>query len=476
MAYDQIVIRLNVDKDTLDSDSLIDVAEFHGLENLKRLLIDEHLPAERVVSSVSVPELLRREREARKSRFPPIHSLTWYWRIDASTPRNPQAVLARLQSFAPSELSLAYIEGRVGLASNVLAQGAPPAGSDKTYLDEAPWGVDARWAWTRPGGTGQKVRLIDLETGWIVGHQDLPAFSNLHLDNAPNDAPEYPRDHGAAVLGVIAGKPNSSGAKGIAFELDGLDVVSHYRESDDKDYFVADAIAVAQTHLSRGDILLIEVIRWPEPGNTGYPAEVDPADHTAIRAAAAAGIVVIEAAGNSSATLNGVLSTVDSGATIVGSCWPPSGPVTPLGHRRRADSNHGARVNCFSWGDWINTAGYGDDGGSHGSVDSYTSDFEQTSGATAIIAGVAAVVQSWVKKRCIRPLDSEQMRTVLSNAATGTPQTGITGTPPDTIGVMPNLRKILGVNLWLKVIGWCLASRFPNRAAPPQLPNKLSKE
>ena len=477
MAYDQIIVVLNIDGDILDSDELIDVADHHGLVNLRDLLIHENLRSEQVVSSVSVEELLRRERQAKRSEFPPVHSLTWYWRIDASEPRNPQDILARLQSFAPDELALAYIEGRVGLAQTSLSVSTLSGSPAKTYLDEAPWGVDARWAWTRPGGRGQKVRVIDLEKGWIEGHEDLPGFLIRYLDNAPNAYPEFARDHGAAVLGVIAGKKNANGATGIANELERLDVVSHYRQCDGKDYFVADAIAAAQSDLRRGDILVLEVVRYPPPGeNIGYPTEVDAADHTAIRAAAAAGIVVIEAAGNSSVTLNGVLNPIDSGATIVGSCWPPSGPSTPTGLRREASSNHGTRVNCYSWGGAIHTAGYGDAGGTHGSVDSYTKKFGQTSGATAIIGGVAAVVQSWVKKRCINPLNAKQMRTVLSNPATGTPQVDIAGSPPDTIGVMPDLKEILGFGLWLKVVMWCLASRIRRLVAFRYTPSRQDQE
>lgn len=475
MANDQIIIRVSIDVDILDSDDLIAVADHHGLINLRDLLVSEALQSERVVSSVPVPVLLRQEAEARKTRFPPIHSITWYWRVDASG-RHVQSILDQFQALVPDELSLAYVEARVGLASANPVDSMSLSASAKTYLDEASWGVDARWAWTRPGGAGQKVRLIDLEKGWIVGHEDLPGFSIQHGGNAPNTSPEYPRDHGAAVLGVIAGKHNGKGASGIAYALDALNVVSHYRECDGTDYHVADAINVAQTLLGRGDVLLLEVVRYPDPGTTAYPTEVDPADHTAIRAAVAAGIVVIEAAGNSSATLDGKLDPVDSGAIVVGSCWPPTGPGAPTGLRRRADSNHGNRVNCFSWGDAIHTAGYGDDGGDHGQTDSYTKDFQQTSGASAIIAGVAAIVQSWVKERCVMPLDSEQMRTVLENPNTGTPQADIAGTPPDTIGVMPNLKQILGLSLWIKVVTWCLKRRFYRLLAIAYVPKFNHRE
>src|SRR5439155_25119571 len=51
----------------------------------------------------------------------------------------------------------------------------PPAGTpDVTprqgYLDAAPGGIDARFAWTRPGGSGAGVRVIDVEGAWQFSH------------------------------------------------------------------------------------------------------------------------------------------------------------------------------------------------------------------------------------------------------------------------------------------------------------------
>ena len=37
----------------------------------------------------------------------------------------------------------------------------------QNYLDAAPTGIDARWAWTQPNGEGAGVGVIDLEQGWF---------------------------------------------------------------------------------------------------------------------------------------------------------------------------------------------------------------------------------------------------------------------------------------------------------------------
>ena len=54
---------------------------------------------------------------------------------------------------------------------------APPVTPDFTsrqaYLDPAPTGIDARYAWTIPGGSGGGVRVIDCEWAWSFTHEDL---------------------------------------------------------------------------------------------------------------------------------------------------------------------------------------------------------------------------------------------------------------------------------------------------------------
>lgn len=41
------------------------------------------------------------------------------------------------------------------------------------YLDAAPRGIDARWAWSRSDGDG--VIVVDMEQGWTLNHEDLRA-------------------------------------------------------------------------------------------------------------------------------------------------------------------------------------------------------------------------------------------------------------------------------------------------------------
>ncbi|HDZ15086.1 MAG TPA: hypothetical protein ENH60_09360, partial [Pricia sp.] len=45
--------------------------------------------------------------------------------------------------------------------------------NNQGYLNAAPQGVDARYAWTLPGGRGNGVNIIDIEGGWNFSHEDL---------------------------------------------------------------------------------------------------------------------------------------------------------------------------------------------------------------------------------------------------------------------------------------------------------------
>jgi hypothetical protein len=46
----------------------------------------------------------------------------------------------------------------------------PDGESDLLYLDPAPIGIDAEYAWTRPGGSGLNVVVTDIEYAWRTSH------------------------------------------------------------------------------------------------------------------------------------------------------------------------------------------------------------------------------------------------------------------------------------------------------------------
>ena len=84
--------------------------------------------------------------------------------------------------------------------------------SGNTHLDPGPVGIDAYSAWSKSNGKGEDVSVIDLETGWILTHTDLPGPQLLFNDNESNQHKQ--RDHGAAVMGIIGAKDNGTGVTG----------------------------------------------------------------------------------------------------------------------------------------------------------------------------------------------------------------------------------------------------------------------
>ena len=82
------------------------------------------------------------------------------------------------------------------------------------YLDAAPGGIEARYAWTLPGGRGAGGRVIDLEWGWRFSHEDLIQNQGGIVGGTGSTD----TDHGTAVLGEISGDLNALGITGIAPE------------------------------------------------------------------------------------------------------------------------------------------------------------------------------------------------------------------------------------------------------------------
>jgi hypothetical protein len=115
----------------------------------------------------------------------------------------PEETAIRLNDMAPSDVD------------------APPATPDFTarqgYLDVAPGGVDARWAWTQPGGRGAGIRVIDCEWGWRFTHEDLTRNQGGVVAGTADATPDSrATNHGTAVLGEISGDVNGIGVTGIS--------------------------------------------------------------------------------------------------------------------------------------------------------------------------------------------------------------------------------------------------------------------
>jgi hypothetical protein len=339
---------------------------------------------------------------------------------------------------------------------------APPATPDFTgrqgYLDAAPGGVDARWAWTQPGGRGAGVRIIDCEWGWRFTHEDLMQNQGGVVAGTADPTPDSrSTNHGTAVLGEISGDVNGVGITGISPDA----VISASAFSVPS----ATAIRSAADRLGQGDIILLEIHR----GGPNYPGgdtqfgfiavEWWPDDYLAIRYAVNRGTVVVEAAGNGSQNLDDAVydtppagfpswwrnpfrrNQLDSGAVLVGAGAPPSGNQGP--DRSRLDfSNYGACVDAQGWGREVTSTGYGDlQGGTN--VDLwYTGRFSGTSSASPIVVGALACVQGVLRAHGRPRLSPARARELLR--ATGSPQQDAPGRPAtQRIGNRPNLRQLI---------------------------------
>jgi hypothetical protein len=358
--------------------------------------------------------------------------------------------------------------------SDVSGTPAPAATPDFTanqlYKGPAPDGVDATYALTQPGGNGANVKIIDIEGGWDLTHEDLQVnkggiVGGTMLGNDANDQLHW-RNHGTAVLGVLGADDNGMGCTGICPGA-WIAVISH-------SIGTSNAIRNAADMLRPGDVLLLEMHR-PGPATTststgqdGYIAiEWWPDDLAAIRYAVARGIIVVEAAGNGNQNLDDPIydtapsnfpagwanpfnaTNPGSGAVVVGAGAPPPGTHgRNLGPARSRTwfSNYGSRVDCQGWGFEVTSTGYGDLQGGPGTPEDrwYTDRFNGTSSASPIVAGVIGAVNGFLLARgTTSGLTPRLARAWLR--ATGSPQQDDPSRPAtQRIGNLPDLRQILG--------------------------------
>jgi len=386
---------------------------------------------------------LSQSRTSQDAAVPP--NFTQYFAIECPAGVDPEPVARSVASWPNVET--AYVEA--GPVPPPVNPGDDPRNTDQHYQDAAPSGIDVRWAWAQADGTG--VGFVDMEQGWTLNHEDLVAAGISIISGINNDY----TGHGTAVLGEVVMVDNTIGGVGIA-PFASARVVSQWRNAST--YNTAEAILSAAAVMQSGDVLLLEAQTKTSPTSDYLPVEVEQVTFDAIQYATSNGIIVVEAGGNGSNDLdtyqdsNGkfVLNRNsndfrDSGAIMVGAAKSS----TP--HSRSSFSNYGSRIDCYGWGDSIDTTG---DGWTGNATNTYTTSFGGTSGASPIVAGSALIVQSWLIKRGQRYSPS-QMRSVLSKPNLNTPSADPS---TDRIGVMPNLQQIISTRRnrwwWVYFLSW----------------------
>jgi serine protease len=346
----------------------------------------------------------------------------------------PEQIVSELQAWEAVEH--AYVEG--GPVQPPVNAVDDPRQANQGYEDPAPSGINAEYAWTFAGGDGQTVGFVDMEQGWTLNHEDLAA-AGITLISGDNH--NY-WGHGTGVLGEVVAVDNAKGDVGIAPSATAR-VISQWRTA--ATFNTADTIVAAAAAMSFGDVLLLEA-QTNYGGYSLVPVEVEPAVYAAIRLGTALGIVVVEAAGNGGNDLDAytdgglqVLNRAsadfkDSGAIMIGA----ASSTSP--HNRLGFSNYGSRVDCYGWGQNVDTTGNGTFFDT--STTTYTTGFGGTSSASPIVAGAALAVQGIASQSPSIGFrySPRQLRAILSDPATGTASAN---PATDLIGVMPDLKAII---------------------------------
>lgn len=380
----------------------------------------------------TLDQLTRKAVDIDPSYQPPDFRAFYY--LDAS-PDELFGLLVRLKG--SGQVRTAYID-QAGPDPTVNCP-KNPRSKWQGYLNSAPAGVGAKYACNLPGGDGEGQGFIDFEQGWILDHEDLcvDQQSPLHGKNS-NDS----RSHGASVLGVVCAVDNCLGCIGIAPNIKPAKVVSYFCSTRPR------ALVSALANLEYGEVLLLEAqvqLRLNDQIILG-PMEAYDCEYELILLATTLGFTVVEVGGNGTYNeyppLNMDCYKTLDGRRVLKRNYRDSGAIMVTAasskhpHVRLDYAPFGTRIDCYAWGENIATLGSNLDS----SVDSYKNTFSATSGASAIIAGVALSVQGRAEKVLKRRYDAKTLRTILSDPCTGTMPSNLE--PTRHIGVMPDLRKI----------------------------------
>jgi hypothetical protein len=393
------------------------------------------------------------------------HSLLQYHILDVPPGTDPGLVLEALRAWPDVDLTEPVLRTAEPAGVTPVFPDDDPLYLKQKYLQRAPLGVNAAWAWRVPGGSGAGQTVLDLECGWVLDHIDLlttasdPRAEHIYGENMASGAA-----HGTAVLGILCANDNATLTVGIAPHTPRIYLLSHSGDSGT----IPEAIVFGLLKLAPGDltllppgiVLLIET-ELRDSANRRWPVEHTEAIRETLFYTNYWGVTVILAAGNGGQDLDTYVNSnneeiykvgghgfLNTGTLYVGAAVyaPKLDPDNPW--TRHGDSNYGSRINCFAMGEDVYTL-YSTGGNRD---KDWTGQFRQTSAAAAIVAGAALCCQGMAQDntafgRALKPAELRDLfsTTKLStipgirpNTATADPLRGGVG----GIGVMPNLRYI----------------------------------
>lgn len=326
---------------------------------------------------------------------------------------------------------------------------APSYQSFQTYLQNGTTGINAEEVWSFYNNHGEGIKVYDIEYFFNETHTDLPNVTIC------GPTPEDPfggggGDHGTAVLGEIASLNNGIGTTGIAYESDLFFGGCYY----DFNYELENALIESTMHLNPNDVVLIEQQtygpNYDESQGSQYglvAVEWIKEFYDAIQVVVGQGIIVVEAAGNGQQNFDDPIYSIDndghypflegngSGAIIVG-----AGSVGTSDVERSTMwfSNYGSAVSVQGNGESIYSTGYGDlFSDTHDEF--YTADFGGTSGASPIVTGAVALLNSTYFNATGLTLTRDQIVSIF--ILTGQPQNDGDFTAAEAhIGPLPNIK------------------------------------
>lgn len=290
-----------------------------------------------------------------------------------------------------------------------------------------PFGIDAMYSWSVPGGDGKNSSLYLLDYG-IEQNKDLDGAVNIISNPTPDS-------HGTSTMGIIKMLDNDELGIGIAPNAEAY--FYPYQSPQYPSKFV-ESFLLSLNYLEPGDV--INCSFQTEAG----PLVTVPLAHATFKFLTDAGIVLVIIAGNKTNNLDNITDEngkyilnvnspdyVDSGAIIAGGCLARTDLPRAL--------NFGSIVDTMAFcEDVFSTAG------------TYYMYFGGTSAAAPIISGVILNIQSALREAGRPPLRPHEVKALLRDHNNGQPSSTVY--PGEHLS-LPSLRKIFN-NLGLPEGGY----------------------
>lgn len=387
-------------------------------------------------------QLRNRTEQIEKLSGEKLADLSKYISVEVSDREKAEKILRRVWK----EKGLVKVWAKVELIPTSVEVAA--RGQDFTplqgYLDgpvPGTYGMNIREFWNRYENKGENGAYVMMEHGWNSDHEDAQIPWGIGFVGS----------HGTAMLGIVGGRHGNGGFDGIAPEARSMPNI----EWGDPGIFpLGTVINFASAHCGPAS-------NWADCMNGisqfgDIPMEASRFWFNVYKRATAAGYMIIQSAGNGYTDLDDRRNLFedspdwsrdengnyreDSGGIVVAASTAGTLDKTPW-------SVCGGRVDLFAWGTDVVTASYPDGDNLDWRGDGYQNDadrpneyytnhFAGTSPASAIIAGVATLLQSHAKSRmgAHKFLTSKKIRELLVRS--GIPAENDGGCP---IGVLPNM-------------------------------------